>query len=139
MARDNGTGSTGKFAPLVNANVAAYQAMVDDLDNAWANLTEDEQAECKSERARRRAENPLWPYVTSDHMHRLVDRLDKNTKASEKVTAAMTSPEGLNWKMGILTHALDALRETIEKHTENVHVFAQSIDELTAAMRGAHV
>src|SRR3954471_5681122 len=96
--------------PFRLSSVQEYQALSEELDLAWARLTEGERSELDTERARRRKENPLWPWVTSDHVDRLAERLDKNTKATNRLESALTEPEwGLTMKVRALCSATDTL------------------------------
>ena len=100
--------------PFRLESVQAYQELTEELEAAWARLTDEERAELEDERKRRRKENPLWPWMTSDHADRLSERLDKNTKAVNRLESALTEPEwGLNMKVRALCSSTDMLRDAI--------------------------
>lgn len=100
--------------PFRLSSVKEYQILAEELELAWAHLTDGERAELDAERARRRRDNPLWPWVTSDHVDRLADKLHRNTEAADRLEWAMTDPEwGLVMKTRALASATDSVRDAL--------------------------
>lgn len=120
MGNDNGSGGQTKAGrtPLVVTNVDEYREMLEELDHKWALMTDTERADLEFENKRRRAMNPNWPFITSDHSDRLAARIKENTTAVTLLEEAFSGPDGMVMRMRASTKAIDMMRESQERHTE---------------------
>lgn len=109
----SGNGGGGESSRLPTS-VEEYRLLQDELDHAWVRLTDTERAQLDEEAKRRRRANPLWPNVSSDQFDRLIEKLDRNTKAIGRLESALMEPEwGLNMKVRALCSSTDTLRDAI--------------------------
>lgn len=120
MSNDNGTGRQAKVGKpsLINSTVDEYREMLEELDHKWALMTDAERADLEFESKRRRALNPNWPFITSDHSDRLAGRIKENTTAVHILEEAISGPDGMVMRMRASTKAIDMAREAQERHTD---------------------
>lgn len=122
---DNGSGGSGGGGgepaarkPLVTTSVDEYRELLEELDHAWAVMTDTERQELEQETKRRRALNPNWPYITSDHADRLAARIYDNTRAVHLLEDAISGPDGMALRMRASAAAIDMSRDEIARNTE---------------------
>lgn len=133
--RDNGdAGQHAPLTPLRAANVEEYRAKLEDLDHAWATLTDVERLELEADTKRRRADNPNWPFLNSDHADRLIDRIGKNSKAVHALEDAISGPDGMALRMRASTSAIDMMRDELARHGEKMEANTLAQDSLRASI-----
>lgn len=119
MSKDNSSGkSQPQRKPLVVTNVDEYRQLLEELDHAWALMTDAERQELEIETKRRRALNPNWPFITSDHADRLSARIFDNTRAVHLLDESISGPDGMALRMRASTAAIDMSREELARNTE---------------------
>lgn len=128
--RDNG----GDHPTLTVRNVEEYRSMLEDLDDAWARLTDTERAELAAETKRRREANPNWPFLNSDHADRLIARIKESTIASHVLEESITGPDGMALRLRAATSAIDMMREAMEARTAVDHEVIASQDLLRVSV-----
>lgn len=130
---DRGNGDTGQHVPLRVDTIGEYRAMLDDIDQAWAKLTDVERLELEAETKRRRADNPNWPFIGSDHADRMIQRIRENTTAVHTLEEAITGPDGMVLRMRASTSAIDLMREELERHTTAMNAHTEATNANTLA------
>lgn len=149
---DNGGGEVefevdvelGGKIPLKSSSVDDYRLLQEELELAWARLTDDERTHLDDEAKRRRRANPFWPHVTSDHVDRLAEKLDKNTRAVDRLDRALTDPErGLNFKVrqliqgvAVLTTSVSVLTTSNDILRDAVVMLNGNVERLCLALEG---
>lgn len=119
MSNDNSGGkSQPNRKPFAVTNVDEYRQLLEELDHAWALMTDAERQELEVETKRRRALNPNWPFITSDHADRLSARIYDNTRGIHLLEDAISGPDGMALRMRASTAAIDLSREEITRNTE---------------------
>lgn len=118
MSNDNSGKSQPNRMPFAVTNVDEYRQLLEELDHAWALMTDAERQELEVETKRRRALNPNWPFITSDHADRLSARIYDNTRAVHLLDDTISGPDGMALRMRASTMAIDMSREEIAKNTE---------------------
>jgi len=93
---DNGSGGGGdrdgktdiSHASSRASNVEAveeYRSKLEDLDHAWAMMTDVQRAELEIETKRRRAMSPSWPPITPDHSDHEIEKLRAHAREKDEL------------------------------------------------------